>query len=286
MTPEQAAQVLGVSAGASAEMVRQSYQELYSDYHLRLTNAPLPKLKKAFQEKLEALREAAEVLAPGATGDQGSPDLPSAQPSYNTSPGAGSTTAGRMAAANARHLTQPEPVETTADAEIPRSALLAWLVVAAMAAGMTFLWLQLGKARTEAKALANSVSELSKSQDGATKGMENAQANIQRLASQLQSGQLTVLNKSGQDIQIRWISATFLDQQGDYKTVNSAFYGYPQWTLRPNRKQALELFAEGKPTWTGETMFYAMEIRHRGSNYLLAGAWKELEDGTFHFRAR
>ncbi len=51
MTPDEAAGILGVAADARPDQIRARFQELHSEYLVRLTNAPTPNLKKLNQER-------------------------------------------------------------------------------------------------------------------------------------------------------------------------------------------------------------------------------------------
>ncbi|MBK9376148.1 MAG: hypothetical protein IPN03_21095 [Holophagales bacterium] len=50
MTKQEAAEILGIPVTATAEEVRRRYQEVFSDFQIRLTNAPTAQLRKTYQE--------------------------------------------------------------------------------------------------------------------------------------------------------------------------------------------------------------------------------------------
>jgi len=79
MDRQEAAALLGVDPKAGAAEVRRRYQELYSDYQIRLTNAPTPALRTTYQKKLQQLEEASKLLLEGMEVDPHA-DLPSASP--------------------------------------------------------------------------------------------------------------------------------------------------------------------------------------------------------------
>jgi predicted component of type VI protein secretion system len=68
MAVEEAAEILGLWPGTSADEVRRRYQKMYNDFQIRLTNAPTPSLKRMYQKNIQDLRTACEVLSPGAVG--------------------------------------------------------------------------------------------------------------------------------------------------------------------------------------------------------------------------
>jgi hypothetical protein len=67
MTAAQAAEVLGVNAGAPPGDVKRQYQRLHNDLQIRMTNTPSPSLKRMYQKNLQELKLACELLAPGAS---------------------------------------------------------------------------------------------------------------------------------------------------------------------------------------------------------------------------
>ncbi|MEE8146090.1 MAG: hypothetical protein V3T24_00680, partial [Longimicrobiales bacterium] len=69
-------------ADARPDQIRARFQELHSEYQVRLTNAPTPNLKKLYQQKLQELDEAAALLGGEAGGDDHQ-DLPAAEPVYD-----------------------------------------------------------------------------------------------------------------------------------------------------------------------------------------------------------
>jgi len=66
MSRAQAAEVLGLSGEPSAADVRRQYQKLHNDLHVRMSTTPSPSLRRMYQKNLQELKEACELLAPGA----------------------------------------------------------------------------------------------------------------------------------------------------------------------------------------------------------------------------
>ena len=67
MTEAEAAEILGLWPGTSAEEVKRRYQKLFNDFQIRITNAPTPALKKMYQKNIQDLRMAADILSPGVS---------------------------------------------------------------------------------------------------------------------------------------------------------------------------------------------------------------------------
>lgn len=76
MTPESAADLLGIAPGANPADIDRAYEELYNDFQLRIQNAPTPKLRERFEERLAEIEAAYDVLR----GGDGDADLPASSP--------------------------------------------------------------------------------------------------------------------------------------------------------------------------------------------------------------
>jgi hypothetical protein len=82
MTREQALELLNLSDDSSLDQIQQRYNELFSDYQLRLTNAPVPNLKKKYQKNLQDLEQARIILLPHTI--MGQINYPSTKPKMIT----------------------------------------------------------------------------------------------------------------------------------------------------------------------------------------------------------
>ena len=78
MTRDEAIRTLSLDSSASAHQGERRYQELYSEFQLRLTNAPTAGLKRIYQQRLRELDDArAALLVPSTANDV---DLPAPTP--------------------------------------------------------------------------------------------------------------------------------------------------------------------------------------------------------------
>jgi hypothetical protein len=62
MTKQEALELLDLEENSSNEKIERSYKQLFSEYRLRLDNAPTPHLKALYQKNLKRLEEAYELL--------------------------------------------------------------------------------------------------------------------------------------------------------------------------------------------------------------------------------
>ncbi len=285
MSPQEAATMLSLSIAASIDEVRARYQDLYSDYQIRLTNAPTPKLKRTYQEKLQQLREACQALAPDIVIDA-EKDLPSPEPIHDIA-----------SPAERRHSEPTRSTQATVtdhnkkSAGLPRATMVASLLAVVFAAAAVYCFMQWLKSEKE-------VTRISASRDEQRAALERISGEAEALESTLRmldSGKLIVRNRATNTITIIWIAATYIDDDGAYQTVNSAFYDFPKWEIEPEGKVQLNMQNPRKPNWNGETIFYAMRIIVGDKNvhpcddnevHPYAGLWSELERGVLHFHPR
>lgn len=76
MTRDTALERLNLNPDATTAEVDRAYEELYNDFQLRIQNAPTPKLRERFEERLSEVEEAYAILR----GEAGDDDLPASGP--------------------------------------------------------------------------------------------------------------------------------------------------------------------------------------------------------------
>ncbi|MBK9376150.1 MAG: DUF1566 domain-containing protein [Holophagales bacterium] len=131
MTKQEAAEILGIPVTATAEEVRRRYQEVFSDFQIRLTNAPTAQLRKTYQGSLRDFQLACEVLAPGVIADSGVEDLPTAQPSAPV------VQPPRTTAQASRRPSHPPPVpEPGTSGGLPKSTIILSVILTVLVAAI------------------------------------------------------------------------------------------------------------------------------------------------------
>jgi hypothetical protein len=268
MTHEEAAAILNVSIDANIDEVKKKYRELYSDYQVRLTNAPTANLKKKYQENLQKIEAAFKVLCPGASLDD-LQDLPSAEPSH-----------GHLLETTPKRQSRPDEKSTIAPAQGPAKTgltlpiLILLMIAVVSAAAAAFFGLKLLKTDEGAKILEQ---QFQKAQTEKTSAVERL--------SLLEQGAFCIQNNSKEPFKITILLATYLKQNGKYATFHSGLHNYPTWEVRPRQKLKLEYVKGGDMIWDGTTLYYAMEVEYKGYKLLVSGTWQDaLEtDGCFKF---
>lgn len=258
MTNVEAAALLGVQEAATPDQIRRRYEELHNDFQIRLTNAPTPALKKTYQKNLQELREAVEVLAPGATSG-GMPDLPSAEPVDGRSDDIRSGFATRPVSRPAR----AQDVE--APAGLAKSTIVA-IVAAALFAGLSaFLGLSMAKQATTEEQLTARLASVT----------NDLQRQVKTYSALEYADQLRVRNASRQTLKIAALSVTYLDKaSGELKTVHSGTYDYHMWEIRPGEVQRVDGDIGRGRDWDGPVVFYSLVVEYPNVEpFLKSGAW-------------
>jgi hypothetical protein len=265
MTKEEAAAILGILPTSTIEEVRRRYQELHSDYQIRLTNAPTPMLRKAYQKNLQELREASQVLYPGLELTTAS-DLPTSQPVSTTS---AATSAKKPA--DIRTGRTPPP-EKGRESGVPRSALVGFVLAVAFAAAASFFFLKWTNLVELQEMLHGSVDD----QIQSLKRLKVDTGSLKQSLSLLQNGWFVVCNQTSEKVTIDSLTVTYRDQD-HYRTFNTAFHDYVTWDVQPGRRLKLSLKRGEDVIWDGSVLFYSMNLTYKGNDYLLAGVWNEVQ---------
>ena len=265
MTKDEAAAILGVQVTASAADVRRRFEELYNDFQIRLTNAPTPNLKKAYQKNLQDLRAACESLAPGAVADP-VPDLPASEPVDDIGVEPMRTRRHPPAVTRA-----PVSVQAPAEQGLPRSTIIVGVIAVILAAALSFLGLRWFDTQGKLTALQNKADK----QEATLKELGVAAAGMTEL---LQNGQVEVCNRSSKPLRVTAVASVYKDKGGRLRTVHSGFYGWPTWQIQRGGRARLEIVQQQDTVWDGASIFYALEIDYGGDSYLAAGMWRDVKD--------
>jgi len=269
MTKEEAAAILGILPTSTIDEVRRRYQELHSDYQIRLTNAPTPTLRKAYQKNLQELREASEVLHPGLELTTAS-DLPTSQPVTT-----GSATASKKTT-DTRTTQQPRPLDKVREPGLPRSAFVGFLLAATFAAVASLFFLKWTKLVELQQALGGSVDDQIQNLDR-LKADKVESGNLRQSLNLLQNGRFAVCNQTSDKVTIDSLTVTYRDQNR-YRTFNTAFHDYATWEVPAGARLKLALRRGEDVVWDGSVLSYSMNLTYKGNDYLVAGAWNEVQD--------
>jgi len=294
--------VLDLPMGSSEKEIRQKYQELFSEYQVRLTNAPTPKLKEKYNQKLEDLRAAFAELVPDAAGAAAS-DLPSSKPvavprdeTPRPSPAAPQKpVASRGSAAKkepqrkvkaaelqAESSTEPE----SAKKSLPKSALvMVGLGVLVLGFAITMLLLLLAAKRKETTLSATLVEK-----QQSIERMQQEIVDTQQALDNLQTGKATLLenrpfkvcNLSTEgSLRVLWLAAAYIDSDDQMASFDSSSVGYHKWTINAGGSLKFDFVRDDRVIWDGSALFFSMLFKHRGKEYFRSGSMHNLPDDCY-----
>jgi len=288
MTKTEAAEFLSLSETATADDVRSRFQELYSDYHIRLTNAPTATLKRVYQRNLEELRLACETFFPGmvfatpqdlpaAEPVHGIPDIPVQRSSQSTQ--SASTDLG------------PSKIDRIESSRHFNIAIVGASIIGAIAILFAVLWF---RATQERKALDTFLVADPDEQMAYLNQHPKLAPQLLRTLSVLMNGKFAVCNDSSMPLDVDWVVASYRGDDGVLHTFNSKNYltmdsnGEPVWVkwhiIGNGGRQSLNLTKGSELVWDGSVVSYAIGLNYDGQEYVRGGTWSAVQDGCVHIR--
>lgn len=259
-------EIFNLDESATTEEIQTRFNELYSDFQIRLTNAPTPNLKKLYQKNLQELEETYALLTNQKVTGQTKTDLPSSKPVQNSQTGSNESNNKRIVGENTPN-SNPQVIAGR-NAKIPSPSinnnkglkssgisfnLFVITVVVAVAgiALLTSLYID-GK---------NEVTEMQKE---AEKNQE-----FLRFKDMFKNGKFKVENRTNQTVTVLITHITFFDNQGqlkEYKFLGTE--GNPksvQVVIEPGKNVSINQY-DGPVKWDGSVVSYAMLVYGNGNS--------------------
>ncbi len=260
-------EILNLDEQASPEAIEARFNELYSDFQIRLTNAPTPNLKKLYQKNLQELEEAYEALNAKSISKGPATDLPSAKPVQNTNPSLTASNSNERPIPTTRFAPREQagnPLDKTKNQKsgIPITTFIISLVIAlAGIALLVTLYLDGKKEVAEIKIEAQKNEEFLKLKDV------------------LKNGKFKVENRSKSDLTLVITHITFLNNKGElqeYKFLGTSGNPKPVVVrLSPGKNTSINQY-DGPIKWDGSVVSYAMLVYKDNSpqlNSVYSGIW-------------
>jgi hypothetical protein len=288
MTKTEAEEFLSLPQTANFDDVRSRFQELYSDYHIRLTNAPTATLKRVYQRNLEELRLACETLAPGMvfTTPQ---DLPAAEPVQGFAEAKTTQHNSGPSQSTRQKEVAPPKGEVRGSSRSLNIAIVLLALVGAIGIVLGVLWFRAAQQRDSLNAF------LTASPDEQltylTHHEKLAPSLLQSLVL-LKNGKLSVCNDSDSPIDVTWVITNYRGSDGMFHTFNSKNYptmdnnGEPvwvKWHIGGNGgRQTFNMTKGSDLLWDGSVVTYALGVHYDDREYVRGGAWSTVQDGCVH----
>lgn len=268
MTKSEASALLGVAEEATLADVRRRYQALHNDYQIRLTNAPTPALKKTYQQKLQELSDASDVLFPGFAAGETGGDLPSAEPVI-VEPAARRPSVPPRPPSRGFNAEAPVPAPPPVSTGLPRSTLLAGIAAVVLAALLSFVglrWVQDG----------SRIAGLESEHEKAVAAATSVAAKLEGVTRLLHNDRLRVRNLSSRPLRIAAAAFIYQEPSGAFKLAHSGNFDYPTWDVRPNAIVSLDPEMARGRLWDGPVIYYSLLVEYPGVEpFLKAGIWAE-----------
>lgn len=288
-----ALRVLELGGDAGEQQIQQRYRELYSEFQVRLTNAPTAELKATYQKRVDALRAALGILAPQSDAGADS-DLPALGPvegddSEVAEIGAGD--AGEEKGAWAEPAAEgkaeaPESSKAVAEgkAKLPKSTMLVGGVAAVLLIGVIVTALGAMRASRATAALQAELAAKTEERQEIEAAIPETTEALESLAQgkgQLveQNLELKICNHSSAPLTWVWLNVAQFDaESGGFKSFDTAYdtsweYLYYTESIAPNSAFGGGRWVVGEErVWDGSALFFAARFEYRGIQILRAGA--------------
>lgn len=301
--------LLELSPGASQAEIQRKFQEFYSDFQIRLTNAPTADLKNKYQQKLDELQAVRDQLLAPEAGDQ--MDLPSAEPVHGGDAGGASSDAEsappieildipkapQRAPKGAAEKKERKPTKSKKEKPpksgaakeaggLPRSAL----IMAGISAFTVLLVVVLAFFGRKAIAVSDGVLAELGAKEAAITAMSDripqAEGEITGLeqgrVALLENSEFKICNLSAGNIWVVWLHSTYVDEDGRFLSFDSAFNDYETWQVPAGGTTKFSLVRDDKVVWDGSTIFFSVLMRYGGKDIFRSGAWSAIGSDCYN----
>ena len=248
LSKEESLEILSLAEGASVQEIENKYNELYSDFQIRLTNAPTPNLKKLYQKNLQDLEEAYELLRDGSSPSP-SGDLPSSRPVIDNPSPQSKAKKRATSVPQKQNVTAGRTLKSTKSAKTSGINLTTFIIVIVVGlAGISLL----------ASLYYEGKGEVENMRIEAEKNAE-----FLELKNYIKNGRFRVENRTNDELLIQVTHVTFLDAEGkltEYKFLGGKNYPRPvTLTLQPGKTVNLNQY-DGPIKWDGSVVSYCMLV--------------------------
>lgn len=284
-------QVLDLRPDASDDLIQKRYNEMYSDFQIRLSNAPTAELRSTYTNRLEEIRRAYQALFPDRAAAGGASDLPSQEPvavsphhaEKEAAPAEPSVAAEKPQ--KAKKARKEKAAKTaaapTSGEKLPRSTIT-MIVLAGVAIVASVVWAILAFHALGVKGQA--VKDLADMQQSMTQmdaDIPKTEAELAELqkgkAALLENSDLKICNLSSRPIYITWLNATWVAPDGKFHSFSSdRDADWHEWTIEPGGTFKETWVSGDKVIWDGTAMFASILFEYDGREYFRSGAITQL----------
>jgi ATP-dependent Zn protease len=260
-------EILNLTEDASRSEIDSRYNELYSDFQIRLTNAPTPNLKKLYQKNLQEIEDAyAQITGGTSKSDKLSTDLPSAKPVKSSTSSQNfdaNKTANEVIAG--RNLRQSQQNQKNVNSNTAKgvSFTVVTLISVFSLAIIAFLVTLYLEGRSEVKKM---------------EAQSTQNAEFLKLKNFIKNGKFRIENRCDYTIIAIVSHVTFLNNKNELEEFK--FLGTPGFpnkvevTIPPGKTVNINQY-EGAVKWDGSVVSYSMIIYDEQFNIrgIYSGIW-------------
>lgn len=266
-------EILNLDSQATDQQIEERFNELFSDFQIRLTNAPTPNLKKLYQKNLQELEDAYAHLISSGKITSKETDLPSSKPVQNNN--ANNPIANKpqnsniqteptvVAGRRAKNTnTNSSNIATTPKTGISTNIFIVTIVAALALIALTVSLYFEGKKEVEAI-----TEESLKNQD------------FLKFKDFFKNGKFKVENRTQNTVTLYLTHVTFINNQNqlqEYKFLGTDGNPRPvSKKLEPGKNISLNQY-EGPVKWDGSVLSYSMLVFKENSGVpsaVYSGIW-------------
>ncbi|TNE80524.1 MAG: hypothetical protein EP332_07240 [Bacteroidetes bacterium] len=260
--------ILGLNEGASPEEMEAKFQEVYSDYQIRLSNAPTPNLKKLYQKNLQELEEAYNLLSGGVNT---SSDLPSSKPQLEVkktvAPPPPVQTQQHTTAAKTSMASKSAPANTHAGS---KKGVLYGGLIALVGIGVSVLF---GLLYFQGQAEQDAVKEkMEAEQQKQAEKLERAEL-LERI---FHEEKFKIKNAGRHSLKVLTIAATFMNDKDELEKAEF----YSGEIIEAGKTYDAMIVKGSRTIYDGDVISYALSFEYDGTRYTTGGVYsQDAKDG-------
>lgn len=249
MTKEESLELFDLPADASDEQIIEKFREMYSDYMLRLTNAPSPNLKKIYNQNIEKLEKAFKILCPDAEADS-TQFLPTDKPMLDTVTPNVNINISNKIDTMPQQKKSDETKKKKSGISIP--ILLGLISFLFFAVGLSFFIMYL-KGKDEITLFKDQI----KIMESRISSLQQDSVSIYyKCTPFLKNGKLKLVNKYSVTIYLQWVSVLYYDES--LNKYNEVRYN-SNLELKPNESKILEKY-DSNVEWDGKVIYFNLRM--------------------------
>ncbi|MGH9464372.1 MAG: hypothetical protein ACRD0X_01915, partial [Thermoanaerobaculia bacterium] len=97
----------------------------------------------------------------------------------------------------------------------------------------------------------------------------------------LENKEFKVCNLSSRELVVGWVHATWLNDEGELESFDSAFHDYPTWRIPPGGTGKFEFVSGDQVLWDGSAVFFSVLLDYAGFEIFRSGGIPQLQTDCY-----